>query len=590
MNALMKSTGSLALSLLLSPLAGAQNFTFSIDFKGPRIGESASLSPQRITEADILTFGPGAPGFGPLPPPTFMLTGFNLGLLLYGPCSGHAPGQPCGIEVDAISQGTDRQLFSNISGARELWFSTDEWAQGLPQTHQGPTVFTEGGVAGDVSADVFVTMNIPVGPIPPGAGVGRHVGVFDGNGLASNTLGSFVYPGVGLIEPNNPNSLPVNDGDNLDALNLNAQAGFPPGGYYFSVDAAFADPLSTVTNSGTSVVEGVSGGDVLWVATSAGSPTVFASANLLGLDIVGGIDSDDLDALVLVENGDNLFNPSKFPYDWVGGGTDMLLFSVRRGSAVVGQLDSIFGEPIEPGDVLTTPLDPVHGGVSSFPGIFFSAESIGLRTSRTHGAQEGDDLNAMDIEGDACFDCNNNGVEDAVDIAAGSSTDANDNGIPDECEAIDEYGYCRPAFAPCGNHDTEAGCANSTGSGASLFFTGTHELGPDDLVLNGRDYPPNVFGLFFMGQGQANVPLGDGLLCVSDSTPGIFRFSIQTSTPGGLMTEGPGIIAYSHSQFPPSGHIAAGSAWNFQGWYRDTQGPCGFGFNTTNALEVRFGP
>jgi hypothetical protein len=32
------------------------------------------------------------------------------------------------------------------------------------------------------------------------------------------------------------------------------------------------------------------------------------------------------------------------------------------------------------------------------------------------------------------FDCNENGIEDAVDIAVGSSSDANNNGLPDECE------------------------------------------------------------------------------------------------------------------------------------------------------------
>lgn len=32
------------------------------------------------------------------------------------------------------------------------------------------------------------------------------------------------------------------------------------------------------------------------------------------------------------------------------------------------------------------------------------------------------------------YDCNGNGVEDAVDISIGSSSDANANGIPDECE------------------------------------------------------------------------------------------------------------------------------------------------------------
>ncbi|MEZ5975726.1 MAG: hypothetical protein R3E96_13060 [Planctomycetota bacterium] len=50
----------------------------------------------------------------------------------------------------------------------------------------------------------------------------------------------------------------------------------------------------------------------------------------------------------------------------------MLLFSVRRGSWVIGQPDSIFGIPIEEGDILTTPLPTAMGGVSPFPGIFIA--------------------------------------------------------------------------------------------------------------------------------------------------------------------------------------------------------------------------
>lgn len=36
--------------------------------------------------------------------------------------------------------------------------------------------------------------------------------------------------------------------------------------------------------------------------------------------------------------------------------------------------------------------------------------------------------------GPAEYDCNGNGVEDAVDIAGGYSADEDGNGIPDECE------------------------------------------------------------------------------------------------------------------------------------------------------------
>ena len=34
------------------------------------------------------------------------------------------------------------------------------------------------------------------------------------------------------------------------------------------------------------------------------------------------------------------------------------------------------------------------------------------------------------------YDCNGNGIGDAVDIASGTSLDLNGNGIPDECEGL----------------------------------------------------------------------------------------------------------------------------------------------------------
>ena len=103
-----------------------------------------------------------------------------------------------------------------------------------------------------------------------------------------------------------------------------------------------------------------------------------------------GADTDDLDALKLWENGVDGYQASDVPFDWMTGLTDMLLFSVRRGSAIIGTNDSIFGAPIEEGDVLTTPCSAgsslpdgttcVGGGA---PGIFTAAEWLGLATVRS---------------------------------------------------------------------------------------------------------------------------------------------------------------------------------------------------------------
>jgi hypothetical protein len=231
-------------------------------------------------------------------------------------------------------------------------------------------------------------------------------------------------PGIGLIEPNPPTPGTFGDdpGDNLDAVDFDTTALQVRGGpIYFSLDSQFADPLEVLPgaapppNTGTAVANSPSGADVL-SSMPGGAPAIYASALSLGLDLLGQ-DTDDLDALVLAENGTAGFQVSITPFDWLTGGTDMLLFSVRRGSAVIGMLDSILGIGIEEGDVLTAPCaagSVLPNGIvctgGGTPGIFMAAEALGLATVRSGtGASYGlpnpsaglqdiwaDDLDALD--------------------------------------------------------------------------------------------------------------------------------------------------------------------------------------------------
>jgi len=246
---------------------------------------------------------------------------------------------------------------------------------------------------------------------------------------------------------------------------------------------------------------------IVKVAPGPGAPVLYAPAAALGLDLVPGAGrgSDDLDALILVENGIAGYQPSTSPFlpfpDWcrTDEPPDMLLFSVRRGSAVIGAPDSIWGAPIAAGDVL---VPPVPGGASPFPGIYYPAESLGLTTVVRGGPAPtkypyDDDLDALDNSPD----CNRNGYPDSMDIARGVSSDLNFNGIPDECESLCN----RPPQDFDGDNDVDgadfgsfAACFN--GSGGSIPPPCLCFDSDGDGDVDGVDY--GVFSSCFNGSGN----------------------------------------------------------------------------------------
>ena len=492
----------------------------------------------------------------------------------------------CPIELDALSYGFARPLQPQEPPGT-IWFSVDEYSAGIPGSPAQPNVWSEGvwnGVA-EAAGDAFIDIGLPVGPIPPpiaGGPVVGNVGSVDGDGLVSAS--GFAYPGLGLIEAAPPTFIPCDQGDNLDALTLVPGAPGPMVPAWFSLDASFGDPFG-YPNETSALANGFVGGDVLFTFAPGGPPILWAPAPVLGLDLAGPPDSDDLDALMLWENGSGVYEPSLTPYDWLSGNTDMLLFSVRRGSRVIGLPDSVFGVPISEGDILTTPL---AGGMSPFPGILIAAEALGLGTVRSGFANPlhpfDDELNALSSAMAPILDCNANGVEDALDIAFGTSSDINANGVPDDCELI-STSYCFGVGCPCGNNDASAGCANGTGVGALMTGSGTTSVLNDDLVLTTVLLPTNQFGIFYMGSNQINLPFGNGLRCAGGFT---FRYNPPTNSgAGGTISLGPGIVQYSCLHF---GCIVPFTTWNFQTWYRDPGGPCGFSFNTSNAMSVTFTP
>jgi hypothetical protein len=583
-------------ALALSASVQAQNHIphYSVTWHGPTVGVPDSLTGFPITEGDVLTppGPPFLPAFGPLAAPAIQAkagpgaAGPHLGLALHPPCMGHPGGTPCRVEVDALCDGQSLLLPPNLP-VRTLFFSTDKYAVGFGAPV--PPSLTSEAPVGESAADVMVNLGTAPGPLPPFAGpMAGHTAVLDGDGVMGPS--AFLYRGLGIQEPSLPGPALPDTGDNLDALmfrdNNAATTPWPMFGIFFSLDAAFPDPLTGLPNTGSALAHGFQGADILNTPVPGGAPLLWCPAPMLGLDVLGP-GSDDLDALVICENGVAGYQPANGPYGWLAG-TDMVLFSVRRGSAVIGAPDSIFGLPISEGDIL---IPPAPGSLNPFPGIFFAAENLGLQTARNFPGALNDELDALDIPTQALYDCNGNGREDALDIRFGPSLDANNNGIPDECEPttlVTPFCFCPAPLGPCGNDDATAGCQNSTGIGALMSAAGSTSVGLDNLVLTTSQMPAFRQCITIMSANlSVPLPFYDGRRCLQSP---MSRFGVQNSGAGGTTAIGPGLAAYSVANFLPANWIVAGSTFGFQTWYRDSTGPCGTGSNMSSAISATFVP
>ena len=340
---------------LSQPLHGIEFYSprmvFSVDVQGPTAAGFRDpdhppapvdgFTGSEISGADLLTtstLGPPGPnpptphlddGGPPLPTPgTVMFAGagngetpgLNLELMPVGPTG------ELDLEIDAISFGRDH--------GTGFAFSVDEFSRGVPGGFEGRTVASE-AMLHEAAADVFLY----AGHIAP-TGVGTSVGhrlLIDGNGSSAH--------GLGLHEADiTPTSTLPDPTDNLDAFDLDTRASDLEGPVYFSLDAGFDDPNEDPgVNLGSAAFQtgNFSGADIL-VRKPDGTIEVYATAAQLGLDPT----LDDVNALILHEDGDGFFDPAR---DW-------LMFSVRRGSAVIGTLDDRLGFPIFPSDLLGPPV------------------------------------------------------------------------------------------------------------------------------------------------------------------------------------------------------------------------------------------
>ena len=130
-----------------------------------------------------------------------------------------------------------------------------------------------------------------------------------------------------------------------------------------------------------------------------------------------------------------------------------------------------------------------------------------------------------------------------------------------------------------------SGCPNSvSAAGASLLGSGTPSMSQGTFQLSVSGLPPGRPSLMLRATGQLNgglgTPVGDGLLCVTGASN---RSQVQFSEPGGVTT-------FTDFNGGSLG-LSAGSALNYQLWYRDPANACsGAGFNFSNGWEVNWVP
>jgi hypothetical protein len=263
------------------------------------------------------------------------------------------------IEVDAFSFQQPYFLESE-EDVLSVEFSVDRLALGVP----GTAVAVETGVGGGpghAAADVFRTF----APF----GVPANVQIYDGNGVL--TAPNAGLP-LGLVE----GPAPVPGFDNVDGLDLTGPSVGPGAFVYFSVDAgSAAGPYGgAVTQADVLVGPGVAGFDA-----PAGT-LVYAAAAALGLNPAGG---DDIDALVVFDNGDFVFTPS----------IDTILFSLAPGSPTLLLIAGPGGAAATAGDIL------MDGGLVGAPPVLaLAAEALGLQTLRAGaGFLQDDNLDALSI-------------------------------------------------------------------------------------------------------------------------------------------------------------------------------------------------
>lgn len=130
------------------------------------------------------------------------------------------------------------------------------------------------------------------------------------------------------------------------------------------------------------------------------------------------------------------------------------------------------------------------------------------------------------------------------------------------------------------------GAPNSVSPGGAvleLAGNANHEF--NNSLLAVRDVPPNNLGLYLYAPQQANVPFGNGVLCLGGGLQRIQPPAFSDASGRAVRF----LDLQSEALSTGAGAIAPGSTWNFQYWYRDPAAPPAQ-FNLSSAIQVVIAP
>ena len=97
-------------------------------------------------------------------------------------------------------------------------------------------------------------------------------------------------------------------------------------------------------------------------------------------------------------------------------------------------------------------------------------------------------------------------------------------------------------------------------------------------VLITTDLPPDAFGCYFYGVNQTSLPVGDGVLCITNP---FFRLPVAQADSGGTA-----MLPLDVNNLPPGAPaFQPGDTVNFSIWHRQVS-PAGF--NYSDALNIEF--